>query len=60
MNKFLVLKEDEKINVQAADIEAAAAENVSLSTYLNNKYSCLLYTSPSPRDTERFRIPSSA
>lgn len=39
MNKFLVLKDDEKINVQAADIEAAATEGVSLSTYLNNKYS---------------------
>lgn len=39
MNKFLVLKDDEKINVQAADIEAAAAEGVSLSNYLNNKYS---------------------
>lgn len=38
MNKFLVLKDDEKINVQAADIEQAAAEGVSLSTYLNNKY----------------------
>lgn len=39
MNKFLVLKDDEKINVQSADMEAAAAEGVSLSTYLNNKYS---------------------
>lgn len=39
MNKFLVLKDDEKINVQAVDIEKAAAEGVSLSTYLNNKYS---------------------
>lgn len=38
MNKFLVLKDDEKINVQAADVEAAALEGVSLSTYLNNKY----------------------
>ena len=25
-----------------------------------NMYSCLLYTSPSPRDTERSRMPSSA
>ena len=25
-----------------------------------NKFSCLLYTSPSPRDTERSRMPSSA
>lgn len=39
MNKFIALKEDEKINVQAADIEQAALEGVSLSTYLNNKYS---------------------
>ena len=28
--------------------------------YLRNIYSCLLYTSPSPRDTERSRMPSSA
>ena len=39
MDKFLVLKEDEKINVQAADVDAAAAAGVSLSTYLNEKYS---------------------
>lgn len=38
MNKFLSLKDDEKINVQAADIEAAATEGISLSTYLNQKY----------------------
>ena len=42
MNKFLVLKDDEKINVQAADIQAAATEGVSLSTYLNNKYSSIV------------------
>lgn len=42
MNKFLVLKDDEKINVQAADIEAAAAQGVSLTTYLNNKYSSIV------------------
>ena len=39
MNKFLSLKEEEKINVKAEDIDAAAAEGVSLSAYLNNKYS---------------------
>lgn len=38
MNKFLALKDDEKILVQAADAEAAATEGISLSTYLNNKY----------------------
>ena len=39
MNKFLALKEDEKINVTDADIELAATQGISLSTYLNNKYS---------------------
>lgn len=38
MNKFLVLKDEEKINVQASDIDDAATQGVSLSTYLNNKY----------------------
>lgn len=38
MNKFVVLKDDEKINVQAVDVEKAAAEGISLSTYLNQKY----------------------
>ena len=27
---------------------------------MGESYSCLLYTSPSPRDTERSRMPSSA
>mgnify|MGYP003381599231 CR=1 FL=1 len=27
---------------------------------LDQRYSCLLYTSPSPRDRTRYRIPSSA
>ena len=38
MNKFVVLKDDVKINVQLADYDKAAVEGVSLSTYLNNKY----------------------
>lgn len=39
MSKLIVLKDEEKINVQSADIEAAAMQGVSLTTYLNNKYS---------------------
>ena len=31
MNKFLALKEDEKIMVQAADVTAAAQKGISLS-----------------------------
>ena len=39
MSKFLVLKDDEKINVQEADVQEAAVEGISLTTYLNRKYS---------------------
>ena len=42
MNKFLALKDDEKINVQAADLEAAATQGISLSTYLNQKYASIV------------------
>lgn len=42
MNKFLALKDDEKINVQASDVEAAAQAGISLSTYLNNKYASVV------------------
>ena len=31
-----------------------------LKTGLKNMYTCLLYTSPSPRDVEESRMPSSA
>ena len=33
---------------------------ILLDQFSRNLYSCLLYTSPSPRDTERSRMPSSA
>ena len=32
----------------------------SMGTFLGTPGTCLLYTSPSPRDTERSRMPSSA
>ena len=34
-------------------------ENLSSNSFLNNR-SCLLYTSPSPRDRQKSRMPSSA
>lgn len=39
MNKILSLNEDEKINVQTADIDKAAAAGITLSNYLNNIHS---------------------
>ena len=38
-----------------ADYMFAALEN-----FINPQYTCLLYTSPSPRDRTRSRMPSSA
>ena len=35
-------------------------ENNSLVDRFNRVYSCLLYTSPSPRDRQKSRMPSSA
>ena len=35
-------------------------ETENFTTLLRNKYACLLYTSPSPRDMRRSRMPSSA
>ena len=34
--------------------------NVNYNPYKNQYYNCLLYTSPSPRDRTRSRMPSSA
>jgi len=34
--------------------------NVAKDFYANDDYTCLLYTSPSPRDVEESRMPSSA
>ena len=47
---FKHLKEDE---IEELTLEIANTRSVSPQT-------CLLYTSPSPRDTERSRMPSSA
>ena len=35
-------------------------EKISLATVYNTVHACLLYTSPSPRDVEESRMPSSA
>ena len=43
------------------DLEAPTNEQkAQLYTFYKNKYDCLLYTSPSPRDAESSRMPSSA
>ena len=49
--------EDEPIE---AILVSAPADNTSLVDRLGQQSRCLLYTSPSPRDVEESRMPSSA
>ena len=35
-------------------------EDFKIRTFIEKKYGCLLYTSPSPRDKRQSRMPSSA
>ncbi|WP_460413961.1 hypothetical protein, partial [Staphylococcus aureus] len=46
--------------VSSAASDVYKRQPYSQSCYLPDPMTCLLYTSPSPRDTERSRMPSSA
>ena len=50
------------IEGQLRDCKDYAEKNgiTVVGTYIDRAYSCLLYTSPSPRDVEESRMPSSA
>ena len=49
---------EEKINAQAERVEQAISE---IKTQIDKRpATCLLYTSPSPRDRQKSRMPSSA
>ena len=45
---------------QAAAEGIASGPTASYSIAFSNSYACLLYTSPSPRDRQKSRMPSSA
>ena len=47
-----------KLNVEISQFAADFINNFQ--EYMDNDVSCLLYTSPSPRDSTRSRMPSSA
>ena len=52
---FTSEKQPESVSYSDRDLKLMSGATVN-----DVNYSCLLYTSPSPRDTERSRMPSSA
>ena len=65
-NKFIYGKYDDKVKIQEfikeIDVITYEFENIPYETLneMNRVKPCLLYTSPSPRDVEESRMPSSA
>ena len=47
-------------NANAGTSGTATTKIESYEDFINNHQTCLLYTSPSPRDVEEYRMPSSA
>ena len=45
---------------QAEMARVSGVDKAIISQWLRGQYTCLLYTSPSPRDMRRSRMPSSA
>ena len=54
-----VMNLEQTIQLQSKEISALKAENKKIHNYLQ-LWTCLLYTSPSPRDRQKSRMPSSA
>ena len=50
---------DLSLSVEQSDSESRYRHNNADNNY-NSPYDCLLYTSPSPRDRQKSRMPSSA
>ena len=64
-NKLLWIRKgdidlEKKDLIQTTRIGISKAKNIKWRWYLQRSRSCLLYTSPSPRDRTRSRMPSSA
>ena len=48
------------VKVTAEVVDVVKSEKISILRFRRRKHSCLLYTSPSPRDRSLSRMPSSA
>ena len=58
--RFDVIVTDNLFGDIITDLAAAVTGGIGLAPSANINTSCLLYTSPSPRDVEESRMPSSA
>ena len=58
-NELTLHKSDHKLDNERHDVDMGNVSVPHFGVHLSRK-DCLLYTSPSPRDTERSRMPSSA
>ena len=56
----MIAKSDEELRDQTRILKAKLADGATLDDILPEAFACLLYTSPSPRDRTRSRMPSSA
>ena len=56
----VTLKSDNFLVVKGVSDNADSGKNEEMETLLFGEKSCLLYTSPSPRDRQKSRMPSSA
>ena len=56
----MISKTDLKTIYEWAKDKDFPVRKTSVSGYYKRSYGCLLYTSPSPRDVEESRMPSSA
>ena len=52
--------QNEAMLMQSKMVESLEADQALLGQLMNSSHSCLLYTSPSPRDKRQSRMPSSA
>ena len=63
LGTVLSVKKNEKARKPSLVVEVDFGKEIGIkqsSAQITHYYNCLLYTSPSPRDTDKSRMPSSA
>ena len=58
--KPIIVQQGRGKNMKEYTVDSFCLDNCRIEMSFNNSIGCLLYTSPSPRDRTRSRMPSSA